>query len=338
MPTDLTQLEIPDDSSILEAWYEPYGLAATTVADELNLFEAIAQGSTCADELAHKIGIAGEGCLALGRVLVSNGLLDEPSELTFTPTPLALAYWLKSSPLYRGLEFHRIRASAAHQRLLDALRQHGRDNRITGMWEQGEVDAAQAEQFTALMHSIMLGPAIAEVRSGAFEGFPTVIDAGGGSGAFCAALVAHQPEVEAIVMDLSEVCSLTQGYVARYVGEGRVKTTACNFFKDRWPTAGAYHFSNILHDWPLEVAGALLKRAFEALPSGGSVFVHEVLLDEGKSSPRTAVIFNLLMYINHRSQQFTFRMLQEMLTEAGFRDVRTVHTFAQYTLLRADKP
>lgn len=74
-----------------------------------------------------------------------------------------------------------------------------------------------------------------------------------------------------------------------------------------------------------------------AIPPGGKIFVQEILLDEEKASPGVAVAFDVMMCLNHGSQQFTAGELLGLLKEAGFVDPAIVHRFGYYSLTTARK-
>ncbi len=81
----------------------------------------------------------------------------------------------------------------------------------------------------------------------------------------------------------------------------------------------------------------MLKKSFDALPNNGRIFIHEMLLDEGKCSPITATAFNLLMYVNHGSQQFTKSQLFNLLELIGFKNCDYIKTHHYYSLIIAQK-
>ena len=80
-------------------------------------------------------------------------------------------------------------------------------------------------------------------------------------------------------------------------------------------------FSNIFHDWGPETNATLAAKAFAALPSGGRIFLHEMLLDDTGDGPLTTASFSTLMLANTRGRQFTFAQLKGMLEQAGFSDI-----------------
>jgi 16S rRNA G1207 methylase RsmC len=180
---------------------------------------------------------------------------------------------------------------------------------------------------------------LAAVKSGAFLAVKHLVDVGGGSGALAATLLAHQPACRATVMDLAPVCEASKTILASVESGSKVEYFPANFFADAWPfDADAFSLSNILHDWPLSRCREILRRAFTALPAGGRVFVLEALLDAERCTPRMSVLFNLLMQINHRGQQFTAQQLFELLLETGFSEPRVVHAYSYWSLVTARKP
>lgn len=93
----------------------------------------------------------------------------------------------------------------------------------------------------------------------------------------------------------------------------------------------------ILHDWPYEMYRQILKSAYEALEPNGKTFIHEMLLDENKTSPTTTVFFDLLMFINHQSQQFTQKEIFHLLGECGFKKMKHCSMFGYFSLIEAIK-
>jgi acetylserotonin N-methyltransferase len=82
-----------------------------------------------------------------------------------------------------------------------------------------------------------------------------------------------------------------------------------------------------------EAAGKpLAARANEALPSGGRIMLHEMLLDDDGAGPATTAAFSMLMLLATQGQQFTFGEIKELLEQAGFKDIRTQHTASYYSI------
>src|SRR5262249_7614667 len=150
-------------------------------------------------------------------------------------------------------------------------------------------------------------------RSGPFAQAQHVLDVAGGSGAFSIALAVHHPALRCTVLDLPMMCELVREQATSAgVGE-RVGTHEADMFKDAWPTGhDAIFLSNVLHDWSPPTCAWLLRRAFDALPRGGRVHVHEMLLDDDGAGPLVAASFSLTMYLTTQGQQLTFGELSQL--------------------------
>ena len=82
--------------------------------------------------------------------------------------------------------------------------------------------------------------------------------------------------------------------------------------------------SMILHDWDEAKNRALLRRSFEALPSGGAVVISELLVNDEKTGPAPAALMSLNMLIETEGRNYTPAEYSAWLEEAGFRHIETV--------------
>ena len=110
------------------------------------------------------------------------------------------------------------------------------------------------------------------------------------------------------------------------------------FLDDQWPNGhDAILFGNIFHDWDLESGHRLAQSAYDALPTGGQVLLHEILLDEDKSGPLLAACFSVTMLVYEKGKQYTFTELKNLLEKVGFRDCKATKSFGYYSLVSATK-
>jgi acetylserotonin N-methyltransferase len=331
------------DRAFLDLWISDFAACALSAADEVGLFDELANRVQSAASLADTLQLDREAVVATCRALVALGVLRETTA-HFELNEVGALFWVKQSPAYRGREFYRHWDWEQHERIVKTLHSGwsplmDTDEPFSEAWARGAVSQKSAENFTRVMHSLILMPSLAAVQSGAFAGVRHLVDVGGGSGALAAALLARQPECRATVLDLAPVCSSSRRILADIETGARVEHWPANLFVDGWPVdADAFSLSNILHDWPLAKGREILDRALKALPAGGRIFVQEALLDEGRCAPRMTVLFNLLMRMNHRGQQFTRKELIELLGEQGFVGVKVVHTYSYWSLVVATKP
>jgi cyclopropane fatty-acyl-phospholipid synthase-like methyltransferase len=188
------------------------------------------------------------------------------------------------------------------------------------------------------MHSLAFPAATGVAARGDFVGVQHLLDIGGGSGSYCIALALRYPEKRFTVMDLPEVAPTTRQYIAAYSVQEQVGVLPFDMFATPWPDSYDAHFiSNIFHDFDTAMCHQLASSSFAALPPGGRIYVHEVLLSDAKDGPLTPASFALAMtYFNGRGGQYTSEELAAILGRAGFEDVKTT-TYGYYSLTSGRK-
>jgi acetylserotonin N-methyltransferase len=210
--------------------------------------------------------------------------------------------------------------------------------RPSDAWERGDLDAETARRIAAFMHTHSLPASIGAARGGDFGGVRRLLDVGGGSGVFSVAIAQNWPELRATVMDLRAMCAAAQPYIDDGGCGDRVDTLAVDMFREAWPTGyDALFFSNIYHDWDDRVCAELSAKAFAALPPGGRIFLHEMLMNDNGDGPATTASFSMLMLLGTRGRQYTLAELRVFLEGAGFQDVTARPTCSYYSLVSARK-
>ena len=166
------------------------------------------------------------------------------------------------------------------------------------------------------------------------------MDVGCGSGVYGIEIARAHPELEVTLIDLAAMADEAGRYVARAGLQPRIGTAACNMFTEAWPTGpDAHFFSNVFHDWSVETNTLLARKSFDALPSGGRIFLSEILMDDDGAGPWHAAAFSLLMLIGTLGKQYSLPEFRAILESAGFTDVAAVRTGGgYYSLVSARKP
>ena len=329
-----------DDRLLWDLHLSTCWMPSVLVADEIQLFPALEAEPQDAAQLAKTLRASERGLLALLPMLASLGFLARHGG-RYSNTAAARQFMLPDSPWYWGPVLQSYRGNRfGYDRMLECVRPPADAEKLGGPgdnWESGQLDATTAKMVAGYMHSHSLAAAMGVARLGDFDGVKWLLDVGGGSGVFSIALAARLPSLRCTVMELPAMCALVDEY-ARAAGVTRVDTTSVDMFREAWPRGhDALFLSNILHDWSLATCAELLAKAAASLPSGGRVYLHEMLLSENLDGPQTAAAFSVLMLMATRGQQFTFRQLEGLLNAAGFHDVQVQSTHVYYSLVRATK-
>jgi hypothetical protein len=344
----MTKYEAPssDDRRIWDLWLSGMYQGAIVAADDAGVFTALAKQPAAIEELAARLDFDVRATGILLRLLASLGLLVMREE-RFQLTDQARQYLVEASPLYWG-HMMRVAVSEWHRdTALTKLKAKGSANaagpqgtptptgsgRPADGWAAGEIAIGQAKAIAASMHSHSLPAAIGAARNYDFTGVNRILDVGGGSGCFMIAFAQSHPSMEATILELPSMCQAAATYIEAGAVAGSVDTAALNMFRDPWPKRyDAIFFSNIWHDWNFRTCAWLAERAYEALPRGGRIMLHEMLLDDDGAGPATTAAFSMLMLLATQGQQFTFGELKSLLAQAGFRDIDTQQTAGYYSI------
>lgn len=334
---------LENDQRLWELWLSRFDLPAIAVSDYLNIFLNISQERNTIPILSADLTLDAHCLQALLCYLTSLGLLNKNIS-TFQLTDLAKKYLLPTSEYYWGPALFRTRESQEFERILKSLTDKQRsqliiDNKnVTNMWEAGKIDFETAKYFTSVMHCTVLSAATIAVNADVFKFTKSLLDVGGGSGCFASLFIKKYMNVSAGIFELPEVCEVAKEFINEDNISDKIQLYPGNFFKDDFPShfAGIL-FSNILHDWPIETAKFLLKKAYNALPDGGRIYINEILLNENKDGPKVATAFNLLMSMNHHSQQFTEREVIDMLNNIGFINCDVIRFHPFFSMIIAQK-
>lgn len=268
---------------------------------------------------------------------ISLGLIEERNDDLYL-TENCKTFFLKNSEFYYGNEIFRKANSEILERLLRSIDSsyslEYSGQALTDMWTSGSVKKETAEKFTTLMHTMMSYPAYFHCyqNKAAIINETQIVDVGGGSGVWAKNLKGSNPAMEVTIFDLPEVIEAAKRLIPLNI-QSEIKFVPGSFFK-QIPSSNSYLLSNILHDWPESICSEILKNISHSIKDNGSVYIHECLLNESRTQPVFTSLFNLLMAINHNSQQFSFLSLLKLMKNEGFEYDSTISEFAYYKLLK----
>jgi hypothetical protein len=330
-----------DDAALTDATMNLYAFPALLVAHRLGLFRRLAEGPCTLTELGDALSLARRPVETLANVAVATGFVRRDAN-RFTLTPLARAYLIESSPTYWGamwdLQFHDGGNDMVVQ-LEAAMRRDGAHAYGTG--DMFDAHAQQAElgmRFTRAMHSASVVHARAWPGCVDLSAHRTMLDIGGGSGVHLYGALAAWPELRGVLFDLPVICGIHDEFVVDAALRARIDLHPGDMWADPFPSADLHFYSNIIHDWPLEKGARLARKSFDALPSGGRIVLHEMLLHDDKSGPLAAAGYSVVMVAWTEGEQYTSKELSTMLDEVGFVSIRTVATCGYYSIVTGVKP
>ncbi|MEU9889632.1 methyltransferase [Sphaerisporangium sp. NPDC051011] len=250
---------------------------------DLGLIDALEEGETCVAELGARLGVVPGRLYKLLDCLESLGMVrGEATGDDFALTRYRAVPGLREAAGVAGpgsLELDRDRYPwrLLHGRLTDVLRGETSIPEDDFAWPpKGPEQLAGFERSMAAglapfvqtfaAHAALLWNAPA----------PRLLDVGGGDGTLAAHLLAGSPGLRVDVYNLPEAeplvgrtrCESPHGHRLGFVGG--------DFLGEALPAGyDAMSFVRVLHDWPVPTAGALLRKAHDALRPGGRILICE---------------------------------------------------------------
>ncbi|OEV06452.1 methyltransferase [Streptomyces nanshensis] len=150
----------------------------------------------------------------------------------------------------------------------------------------------------------------------------SLLDVGGGGGAYAIELSRACPSLRTTVFDLPFVCDLTQKKVEQAGLDDRIAFARGDFFTDPLPTGhDVVLLSMILHDWDVDQCRSILRGCYDALAPGGRLLISELLVADTKDGPLDATLMSLSMLVETFGRNYTGAEYRSWLLEAGFTDI-----------------
>ena len=323
--------------SIRERIYEFQRIRAILTGYELGIFTAVGDGGKSSREIASTLRTDPRATDRLMNALCAIGFLRKGSG-TFRNTPEGLRYLVEGSPEYMAGLRHSVHLWDTWSTLTEAVRKGTSVARRSGsVNDRGEEWLAA---FIDAMHYRASRQAPELVGGIDLEGVKSVLDLGGGSGAFAMAFAAARSSLSAVVFDLPNVIPLTRTYIDRAGLSGRVRTVAGDYMTDDLGKGFDIVFlSAIIHSNSPEENRRLILKCAAALSHGGRVIVQDHIMDEDRVSPPGGAIFALNMLVGTTAgDTFTEAEVGGWMTDAGLSGITRKETPFGYSQMSGKKP
>lgn len=275
-----------------------WGSKTLLSAVEIGLFTELATGPLSLSAVTERFALHPRSARDFLDALVALGMLQRTGD-RYANTPETDRFLDKAKPSYMGgiLEMANARLYRFWGSLTEALRTGQQQNESkTGEDFFGALYAnpVRLEGFLKAMTGLSLGTAQAMAARFPWKDYRTFVDIGAAQGGVAVEIALAHGHLTGGGMDLPVVQPIFESYVRSKGVAERVRFHPGDFFKEALPKADVLIMGHILHDWNLEEKKRLLKKAYDALPAGGSLIVHEAIIDDARS----ANAFGLLMSLN----------------------------------------
>ena len=309
---------------ILQLGLEFWGSKTLLSAVELGLFTELAKGPLDANVLAKRLTLHQRSARDFFDALVALGMLRRTGT-RYANTPENSLFLDRGKPSYVGgiLEMCNARLYHFWGSLTDALRTGKPQNEAkTGEDFFGTLyaDPKRLEGFLKAMTGISQGTARAMAGKFPWRKYRSFADVGCAQGGVAAEIALAHEHLDGEGMDLPVVRPIFEDYARAKGIEKRLRFHAGDFFKEPLPKTDVLIMGHILHDWNLDEKRMLLRKAYDALPSGGALIVHEAIIDDARKKNALGLLMSLNMLIETPGGfDFTGADCTRWMKEAGFK-------------------
>ena len=289
-------------------------VATYSIADHL------AEGAATADEIAAREGIDPQAAFRLLRACASLGLVTYDGT-RFTATPLLGTLRSDVPGSLHSLAVAWTSPGHWHPwgKFSAALQTSDPQTFPTlgvNIWDYYKEHPEEGAAFTRAMHGFTSGIVQEVVEAVDTSNVKLAVDVGGASGTLLHGLLAANPHLHGVVVDLPEVVGSAET-AARELGlSNRSTALPANFF-EYVPAGDLYLLKHVLHDWSDDEAVSILKRCRESIRSSGRIVIIEILLGE-LGEPALGPLMDLNMMVMLTGRERTLEEYQRLIRKAGF--------------------
>ncbi len=301
-----------------------WGSKTLLSAIELGLFTELAKGPLDANALTKRLALHQRSARDFFDALVALGMLRRTGT-RYANTPETSSFLDREKPSYVGgmLEMSNARLYHFWGSLTEALRTGKPQNEVkTGEDFFGTLyaDPKRLEGFLKAMTGLSQGTARAIAGTFPWHKYRSFADVGCAQGGVAAEIALAHKHLTGKGMDLPVVRPIFEDYARAKGVDKRLQFHAGDFFKDPLPKTGVLIMGHILHDWNLDEKRMLLRKAYDALPSGGALIVHEAIIDDARKKNALGLLMSLNMLIETPGGfDFTGADCTRWMKETGFK-------------------
>jgi SAM-dependent methyltransferase len=284
-------------------------------ANELGLFEALADSPANLDALAARTGLTRRAARISADAMVALGLL-EFQDGSYRNGEAATRFLAGPGPgdLRPFLKFWDKISYPAWTRLAEALAS-GPPREIF------ELDDALQEVASAGIEAILAGPATRLPEAFDFGPYRRLLDIGGGTGSWSIAIAQHHPNITAAVLELHTVTELAGARVAAAGLQHRITVITGDAMAGELPDGyDVFLLANLIHYWSAEQNQDLLQRVRRTAQPGSALLLADFWTNPIHTEPLQAALMAGEFAVHLRNGDvYSVEEVQDWLHRTGWR-------------------
>jgi SAM-dependent methyltransferase len=270
--------------------------AALLAANRVGVFGALADGAKSLSEIVAATGTTERGLRPLLESVIGLGFVTFEGG-AYSIAPAAAAFLVPGRPgsLASGLEWS-FQQMPAWANLAEAVKS---GSPAVPPKDMLGGDPEQTRTFVSAMRERAMGPAHGVAGFLPMEGVQSLLDVGGGPGAYAAVLARRNPTLQVTILDLPDIVEAAKPWVAEQGLAERVQfipgdATGGEYGEGQYDAA---LLSGVLHRMSPETCQRMIAGAAKALRPGGRVMVVDMMLSDDRSGPLFSALFSLQMLL-----------------------------------------
>jgi ubiquinone/menaquinone biosynthesis C-methylase UbiE len=320
------------------------GSKALFAALHIDVFTHLSDGPKALSEVSQSTEIPLNRVTTLMTALTSIGLVNrDDNNKTYSNSPAADAFLVKGAKNEFG-DYLRYQIDRQMYPFLGQLNEV-----IDGSLSSDAVDSYQhwmsnpeeAEVYSEAQHAGSLGPGKTLARLVDLSHAKTLLDVGGGTGAMSIRLLEAYPNLDSTIIDFPNVAEIGWRFISEAGLVDRIRYIPGNALEAQWPSQQdailmSYLFSGISG----EEVPRLVENTFDCLAPGGSIMIHDFMVEDDRTGPPMAALWQLQhMAFTPDAKSVTPGWLLSQLDGVGFVEAKECEMIPGLTrLVHARKP
>lgn len=284
------------------------------VANEVGLFEQLADGPATLEELAERTGVARHRLRILADAMVVLGFVERRGDL-YRNAPVAATFLSGRTPadLRPFLRFWDRLSYPTWTKFEDAVR--------TGQPQSTLQLPEEAQRiFSEGVEAIQAAPAQALPSAYNFSRHQRILDLGGGTGSWLAAILHQYPTLEGTLFELPTAAEVARRHLTSDPATQQAEVVAGDFFED--PIPGGHDvilIANVVHLNSVERNLELLRRIRQYVPDGARLLLVDFWTDATHTEPAfAALIAGEFLVITGEGDVYSEEEVHQWLQETGW--------------------
>ncbi|GAB1540313.1 methyltransferase [Scytonema sp. NUACC21] len=324
-------------------WVHAYWVSRCIyVVAKLGIADLLKDGSQHCDTLAAATNTHSDSLYRVLRALAGIGIFAETQPRCFELTPLAdclqsnVTGSIRNQAIMRGEEHY----YNSWGNLMYSL-QTGKSafEHLYGMdlFQYNEQNPVAGEIFHQAVASMAKEGHIPQLSAYDFSSIDKLVDVGGGTGKFLAAILEANPTMTGVLFDLPEAIDEAKNSCETASVNDRCQLIGGNFFEAVPSDGDAYLLKHVIHNWGNEQAIAILKRCHQAMKEQGRLLVIEAVIPPGNdfTGSKFSDVNMLVMCPGGRKR--TEAEFRDLFKSAGFKLTKIIPTKSEMSFIEGVK-